>query len=74
MANYLALEQTLKSLVNKRLSAAAADRITGIVGRVIAEYEDQAIHAKQEIDRQRRLLDMLLKPDVKLHRAGWCNH
>ena len=36
-----------------------------------AEYEAEALRSKQEIDRQRRLLDMVLKPSIKLHRAGW---
>ena len=66
--------QALKSLVNKsinkRLSAAAAEEIFDIVGRIITEYEDQVFCSKQEIERQRRLLDMVLKPHIKLHRSG----
>ena len=66
----MALLQTLKSLVNQRLSA-AAEEILGIVGRILTEFEDEAFHIKKETDRQRRLLDMVLQPIVKLHRAGW---
>ena len=54
MANYMALIQTLNYLVNKQLSAAAAEEILGIVGRIITEYENQAFLLKQVIDRQRR--------------------
>ena len=59
----MALLQTLNSLVNKQLSVAAVANILGIVGRIITEYEDQAFHFKQEIDRQQHNAD--------LHRAGW---
>ena len=66
----MALLQTLKSLVNQRLSA-AAEEIFWVVGRILTEYEEEAFHIKQETDRKRRLLDMVLQPIVKLHRAGW---
>ena len=65
----MALLQTLKSLVNKRLSA-AAEEIFGSVGRILTEYEDEALALKQDIDHKRRLLDMILKPEIKLHRSG----
>ena len=64
------LLQTLKSLVNQKLSAAAED-IFGIVGRILTDYEDEAFRIKQETAHKRRLLDMVLQPIVKLHRAGW---
>ena len=59
----------LKSLVNERLTA-AAEEILGSVGRILTEYEDEALGLKQDIDCKRRLLDMILKPEIKLHRAG----
>ena len=68
----MALLQTLKSLVNERLSA-AAEEIFGTVEHILTEYEDEAFSLKQEIDRKSRLLDMVLKPHIKLHRAGWYN-
>ena len=71
MANYMALLQTLDFLVNKQLSAAAAEEILGIVGRIITEYEDQAFLFKQEIELQRSQLDIVLQTDAELHRAGW---
>ena len=60
----MAFLQTLKSLVNERLSAAAEDLFV-TVGRIVTEYEDTAFCLKQEIDHKRKLLDMELKP------AGW---
>ena len=60
----------LKSLVSERLSA-AAEEIVGIVGRILTEYENEALGLKQDIDRKRRLLDRILQPEIKLHRAGW---
>ena len=60
----------LESLVNERLSA-AAEEILRTVGRILTEYKDEALGLKQDIDRKRRLLDMILQPEIKLHRAGW---
>ncbi|XP_040050648.2 uncharacterized protein LOC120830209 [Gasterosteus aculeatus] len=50
----------LREFVNERLSA-AAEEIFGVFKRSIVEYQE-------EIDRQRGLLDVLLKPKVRLHR------
>lgn len=54
--------EALREFVNERL-AAAAEEILGVFGRTVAEYE-------AEIDRQRRLLDLFCKPEIKLHRIG----
>ena len=70
MANYMALLQTLDFLINKQLSAAAAEEILGIVGRIMTEYENQAFLFKQEIDRQGRQLGDL-QSSAELERAGW---
>uniref|UniRef100_UPI0037E9B96C zinc finger protein 850-like n=1 Tax=Semicossyphus pulcher TaxID=241346 RepID=UPI0037E9B96C len=52
--------ESLREFVNERLTA-AAEEIFGHFKRTIAEYEE-------EIDRQRRLLDVVWKPEIKLHR------
>ncbi|XP_068576793.1 zinc finger protein 208-like [Cebidichthys violaceus] len=52
----------LREFVNERLSA-AAEEIFGIFKNAIYEYE-------AEIDRQRGLLDIVLKPKIKLHRIA----
>ncbi|XP_056148494.1 uncharacterized protein LOC130123376 [Lampris incognitus] len=50
----------LRSFVIERLTA-AAEEIVGAFERTIAEYEE-------ERERQRRLLDMVLKPGITIHR------
>ncbi|XP_068576795.1 zinc finger protein 420-like [Cebidichthys violaceus] len=50
----------LREFINERL-AAAADEIFGVFKNAVVEYEE-------EIDRQRRLLDIVWKPEIKLHR------
>ena len=64
----MALLQALASLVNKRLSAAAQE-IFGSVGQMITEYEDEAFSLKKDIERQSRLLDMVLKSYIR--EPGW---
>ncbi|XP_023259764.1 zinc finger protein OZF-like [Seriola lalandi dorsalis] len=53
--------QYLREFVNERLTA-AAEEIFGVFEQTIVEYEE-------EIDRQRRLLDIVWKPEIKLHRT-----
>ncbi|KAM8840250.1 uncharacterized protein AB9W97_001150 [Spinachia spinachia] len=52
--------ENLREFVNERLSA-AAEEIFGVFKRTVVEYQE-------EIDRQRQLLDVLRKPEVRLHR------
>ncbi|XP_040911729.1 uncharacterized protein LOC121193440 isoform X2 [Toxotes jaculatrix] len=52
--------QYLREFVSERLTA-AAEEIFGVFEQTIVEYE-------AEIDRQRRLLDIVWKPEIKLHR------
>ncbi|XP_041654500.1 zinc finger protein OZF-like [Cheilinus undulatus] len=52
--------ENLRGFVIERLTAAAED-IFGVFQRTIVEYE-------AEIDRQRRLLDIVLKPHIDIHR------
>ncbi|XP_028987840.1 zinc finger protein 510-like [Betta splendens] len=52
--------QHLKEFISQRLAAAAVE-IFGAFEQTIVEYEE-------ELDRQRRLLDAVLKPEIKLHR------
>ncbi|KAM6972984.1 uncharacterized protein FYW47_003073 [Aplochiton taeniatus] len=53
--------QMLRALLNERLSA-AVEEIVVVFENTIGEYE-------QELSRQRRLLDSLLKPKLILHRT-----
>ncbi|KAI3369708.1 hypothetical protein L3Q82_024559, partial [Scortum barcoo] len=52
--------ECLREFVKERLSAAAEEIFT-VFKQTIVEYEE-------EIDRQRRLLDIVWKPEIKLHR------
>uniref|UniRef100_A0A8P4KIS5 C2H2-type domain-containing protein n=1 Tax=Dicentrarchus labrax TaxID=13489 RepID=A0A8P4KIS5_DICLA len=61
---------SLRALLTERLTA-AAEEIVGLFEETVAEYEDRVERSEREICRQRRLLDAVLKPQVKLHRAGF---
>ena len=54
--------ECLRDLINERLTA-AAEEIFRVFHKTIVEYEE-------EINRQRRLLDIVLKPEIQLHRTG----
>ncbi|XP_018542121.1 zinc finger protein 135 [Lates calcarifer] len=58
----------LRALLTERLKA-AAEEIVGLFEETVAEYEDRVERSEREICRQRRLLDAVLKPEVRLHRA-----
>ncbi|XP_078020041.1 uncharacterized protein LOC144459624 [Epinephelus lanceolatus] len=60
--------QMLRSLVKQRLTAAAED-IFGLFERTIAEYEEELCRSKEENERQRKLLDAVFNPQLRLHRA-----
>ncbi|XP_042278003.1 zinc finger protein 568-like isoform X1 [Thunnus maccoyii] len=53
--------QCLRELMNQRLTAAAEEIFT-VFQKTIVEFEE-------EIDRQRRLLDIVWKPEIRLHRT-----
>ncbi|XP_033946341.1 claspin-like isoform X1 [Pseudochaenichthys georgianus] len=57
----MAAVEKLRSVINERL-AAAADEIFGVFSQTLSAYED-------EICRQCRLLDTVLKPQIKLHKT-----
>ncbi|KAI9523176.1 hypothetical protein NQZ68_030524, partial [Dissostichus eleginoides] len=58
----------LRLVVSERLTAAALE-IFGLFERTVAEYEEQLCRSKEENERHRKLLDAVLKPEVRLHRA-----
>ncbi|XP_068440769.1 zinc finger protein 135-like [Clinocottus analis] len=61
--------QMLRALVEQRLTA-AAEEIFGLFERTIAEYEKELSASRDENERQRRLLDAVFNPQLRLHRAG----
>ncbi|XP_029901364.1 uncharacterized protein LOC115354948 isoform X4 [Myripristis murdjan] len=58
----------LRTLLNQRLTA-AAEEILGLFEKTVAEYEDKVHQSEKEMCRQRNLLNIVLNPEVKLHRA-----
>ncbi|MEQ2168456.1 hypothetical protein GOODEAATRI_014588, partial [Goodea atripinnis] len=54
--------QHLRDFISERLTA-AAEEIFGVFERTIVQYEE-------EMDRQRRLLDVTWRPQVHLDRTG----
>nr|XP_033465291.1 zinc finger and SCAN domain-containing protein 21-like isoform X3 [Epinephelus lanceolatus] len=60
--------QMLRALVKQRLTA-AAEEIFGLVERTIAEYEEELCRSKEENERQRKLMDAVFNPQLRLHRA-----
>ncbi|XP_072295438.1 uncharacterized protein [Eucyclogobius newberryi] len=66
----------LRALVNARLTA-AAEEIFALVERTIAEYEEELCRSKEENQRNQQLLEEVLSPQLRLHRAegvqtDWC--
>ena len=57
--------ECLREFVTERLTA-AAEEIFRVVEKTIVEYEE-------EIARQRRLLDGVWRPEIRLHRIGEFN-
>ena len=60
--------QRLKELVKQRV-AAAAEEISGLIERTIAEYEEE-LSPLREAERRHKLLDAVLNPRVQLYRTG----
>ena len=54
--------ESLREFINQRLTAAAEEIFTE-VEKTIVQYEE-------EIDRQRRLLEITWRPQIKLQRTG----
>ncbi|XP_029549186.1 zinc finger and SCAN domain-containing protein 2-like [Salmo trutta] len=60
--------QLLQVYLSERLTAVAVE-IFGAVENTIAEYQEEISRSKEEIDRLRKLLDLVFQPDIKLQRA-----
>ena len=62
----------LRALLTERLTAAAED-IVAVFEETMAVYEERmerSERSEREIYRQRRLLDAVMKPELRLHRVG----
>ncbi|XP_060927869.1 zinc finger protein 260-like [Limanda limanda] len=58
----------LRAMLTERLTAAGEEILTGLE-ETVAEYEERVEQSEREICRQRRLLDAVMQPVVRLHRA-----
>ncbi|XP_053277664.1 zinc finger and BTB domain-containing protein 17 [Pleuronectes platessa] len=58
----------LRAILTERLRAAAEEILAGFE-ETLAEYEDRVEQSEREVCRQRRLLDAVTQPVVRLHRA-----
>ncbi|XP_030018202.1 uncharacterized protein LOC115438612 isoform X3 [Sphaeramia orbicularis] len=62
--------EILRGIVTDRLSTAARE-ILAVVERTVAGYEEEASGFRKEMERQRRQLEVLLQPQVKLERTDF---
>ncbi|XP_045897943.1 putative uncharacterized protein DDB_G0287113 isoform X1 [Micropterus dolomieu] len=62
--------EILRGIVTEKLTTAAQE-IFAVVERTVAGYEEEASGLRQEIDRQRRQLEAVLQPRVKLERREY---
>ncbi|XP_029566051.1 uncharacterized protein LOC115159991 isoform X2 [Salmo trutta] len=60
--------QLLRGFLNQRLTA-AAEEIFEVVEQTIAEYQEEFVRTKEENVRLQKLLDIIIKPEIKLHRT-----
>ncbi|KAI9522614.1 hypothetical protein NQZ68_034286, partial [Dissostichus eleginoides] len=60
--------QMLLSLKRQRLTAAAED-IFALFEKTIAVHEEELSLSKEEIKRLQKLLDAVLQPQLRIHRA-----
>uniref|UniRef100_A0A3B4VD14 Zinc finger protein 846-like n=2 Tax=Seriola dumerili TaxID=41447 RepID=A0A3B4VD14_SERDU len=61
--------EVLRGFVTERLAAASQEILAAVDG-LVAGYEEEASGFREEIDRQRRQLELLLQPQVTLIKAG----
>ena len=61
--------QSFNVFLTERLTAAAVD-IYGFVEKTIIDYQEEVYQTKLENQRLQRLLDLVYKPEIRLHRAG----
>ncbi|XP_055731253.1 uncharacterized protein LOC129818922 [Salvelinus fontinalis] len=60
--------QLFRVFLNQRLTA-AAEEIFGAVEQTIAQYQEECSRTKEENDRLQKRLDIVIQPEIKVHRA-----
>ena len=61
--------QLFKDFVNERLAAAASE-IFGLYEETLAECQEEICRAMDRNAQLQKLLDIVLQPEIKLHRTG----
>lgn len=61
--------QSFNVFLTERLTAAAVD-IYGFVEKTVIDYQEEVYRTRLENQRLQRLLDLVYKPEIRLHRAG----
>ncbi|KAG7229478.1 hypothetical protein INR49_031899 [Caranx melampygus] len=64
----MATLQSFNVFLTERLTAAALD-IYGFVEKAVRDYQEEVTRTRLENQRLQRLLDMVYKPEIRLHRA-----
>lgn len=54
----------------QRLQEFISGRLVAAVAEIFSEFESTILRYEEEIDRQRRLLEICWKPEIKLQRLG----
>lgn len=67
--SYTSKAEILRGIVAEKLTTAAHE-ILAVVERTVAGYEEEVSELRQEIERQRRQLEVLLQARVKLETIG----
>lgn len=62
--------EELKSFVSERLNTVAAE-IVGAIEKTITDYEEQAFRLREENERHRSLLDIILRTKLPPQPEGW---
>lgn len=71
MSSKMSKLQLFQAFLTDRLTVAAIE-ILGAMENTITEYQEEMDRAKEENARLQRLLDLVFKPEIKLHRTGLC--
>ncbi|XP_032434083.1 uncharacterized protein LOC116729558 isoform X2 [Xiphophorus hellerii] len=59
----MSLSQSLRDFIRERLAAAAEE--------ILIQFDKTIVQYEEELDRQRRLLEICWKPQMNLHRIGF---
>ena len=61
--------EVFKDFISQRLTTAVFE-IFRAAEKSFAEFEEEISRSKEESARLQRLLDIVIQPEIKIHRAG----